>query len=78
MPLLNLLKGGARLNLVENYLKEIISVEDYSNEWTNKFSDRTFVKVKAKWNCYGREFVVTDIFNNLEWENILKNGYYLG
>ena len=29
-----------------------ISPEDYEEEWTKKYSDRTFVKVKAKWNCY--------------------------
>lgn len=66
------------MNLIETYLIEVISIEDYVKEWTKKYSDRTFVKVKAKWKCYGREFVKEDVYDNLEWELILKEGYYLG
>ena len=67
-----------KLNLIETYLIEVISIEDYTEEWTKEFSDRSFVKVKARWNCYGREFVQEDIYNNWKWESILKEGYYLG
>lgn len=67
-----------KLNLIVSYLIEVISIEDYTEEWTKEFSDRSFVKVKAKWKCCGREFVQEDIYNNWEWETILKEGFYLG
>lgn len=66
------------MNLLKIHLEELISVEDYIPEWANEFPDRTFVLVKAKWNCYGRVEEKEQLFNNFEWESIKEKGYYLG
>lgn len=66
------------MNLVEIYLKEIYNIIDYVPEWANEFPDRKFVLVKAKWNCYGHEYIKEDLFNVDEWEIIKEKGYYLG
>lgn len=66
------------MNLIETYLEELISVKDYTEEWTKEFKDRTFVLVNAKWNCYGREYEEEKLFNNWQWEAIQRDGYYLG
>lgn len=43
------------MNLLEIYLEEIISVKPYESEWTEKFKDRSFVKVVGTFNCYGKK-----------------------
>lgn len=66
------------MNLLEIYLEEIISVKPYESEWTEKFKDRSFVKVVGTFNCYGNKKEETRIFNNFEWESIKEKGYYIG
>ena len=66
------------MNIVKINLKEVYSVKDYAPKWVDKYPDRTFVLVNAKWNCYGHEFVKEALFDNYEWEDIKKYGYYFG
>lgn len=64
------------MNLLENYIEEIISVEPYTEDWTLEFPDRIFVKVLLVSNCYGRKEQRDHIWNTDEWEKIQEQGYY--
>ena len=66
------------MNLIETYLKELYSVKDYVPKWADKYPDRTYVLVNAKWNCCGYEYVKETLFDSDEWEDIKKHGYYFG
>lgn len=65
------------MNLVEVYLEEVYSVREYIPSWAES-TDKPFVIVNAKWSCYGSESVEERIFDSQSWENLKKNGYYLG
>lgn len=63
------------MNLVEIYLKELISVEPYAEKL---YPDLKLVRVDAIWNCYGNEHQRKRVFNEAEWQEIQTKGYYLG
>lgn len=65
------------MNLLEQYIVEIYSVEPYEAEWTKKFPDREFVRVDMKTNCYGRETKGERIFNTEEWKKYKEQGYFM-
>ena len=65
------------MNLLEHYIKEVISIEELKiNETWAKGID--FVKVKITTNCYGDIRTEEKIFTVLEWNYVAKAGYYLG
>lgn len=66
------------MNLLEQYIVEIHSVEPYEAEWTKEFPDREFLKVDLTTNCYGSQKRDEHIFNTVEWETIKEQGYYWG
>jgi hypothetical protein len=66
------------MNLLEQYIVEIYTVEPYEAEWTSKFPDRKFVKVNMKTTCYGRDQRQDHVFNTEEWSKIKEQGYYMG
>ena len=65
------------MNLLENYIKEVISIEELKiNETWAKGID--FVKVKITTDCYGDIRTEERIFTVQKWNSIAKAGYYLG
>ena len=65
------------MNLLEHYIKEIISVENITIDkaWAKGID---FVKVKMLVNCYGRIEIKEKLFTVAEWKEVTKVGYYLG
>lgn len=66
------------MNLLEIYLKEIHEEKPYDAEWCNEFPDRKFVEVTATWECYGRVYKETDVYNTKMWNEIKEKGYRMG
>lgn len=64
------------MNLLEQYIKEIHSVEPYTDEWTEKYH-KDFVEVDLTINCYGSVERKTRIFSEEEWEKTKEQGYYM-
>lgn len=65
------------MDLLEQYIEEVISEEPYTEEWTKKY-DKEFVKVKLVTNCYGRKCNEEQIFDIDKWEKVKEQGYYTG
>lgn len=63
------------MNLVEIYLKELISVEEFTPE---NYPDLTLVKVNAIWDCHGNIHQQERTMLLYEWEAVQKQGYFLG
>ena len=64
------------MNILENYIVDIISVEPYNAEWTKKF-DKDFLKIKVKVDCYGHIEERTTVENVDDWKIIKDRGYFL-
>ena len=60
------------MNLLEHYIDEIYSEEKIEHEDLGKF-----VKVSMKVNCYGRVSDTIELFPEVHWEVIKKQGYYM-
>ena len=60
---------GKILNLLEIWINEIISEEELENE---------MVRVKATYVCWGAKETKEMIYQKKYWEQIKKQGYYLG
>ena len=66
------------MNLVKVYLKEVHEEKPYTNESLKQFSDKDFTKVTATWVSFGVEYKKTLVLRTEQWEQIKKQGYYLG
>lgn len=74
------------MNLLEHYIKKIISVEDVTKEWEEymKGKDPNFVEtdpmleIKMIVNCYGSMQETEQWYHKSEWDKIQEQGYYLG
>jgi hypothetical protein len=66
------------MNLLENYIEEIISVEPYVSDWTPSFPGRDFLKVVLIANCYGNKQQSTQIWDTEQWAKVQSDGYYWG
>jgi hypothetical protein len=64
------------MNLLENYIEEVISVEPYVSDWTKLFPIRDFWKVVIIANCYGNKQESTHIWDTEQWNKIKSDGYY--
>lgn len=64
------------MNLLEHYIKEVISVEPYTAEWTKEF-DAEFLKIKVVVECYGTIEERETVERKEEWEKIKKRGYFM-
>jgi hypothetical protein len=62
-----------RMNLVEQFIKEILSEKIEINPYTNK----SCYVVRLITNCCGCISEVEQIFDIEEWEQVKKQGYYL-
>lgn len=65
------------MNMLEQYIVEIHSVNEYEEEWTKEFPDFKFVEVDVTTNCYGSENRDKRIFNTVEWEKYKEQGYWM-
>ena len=63
------------MNLVEIWLKEIISAKSVRSD---EYPHLSLVEVDAIWNCYGDIRRRQQTFLLDEWEEIKVKGYYLG
>ena len=65
------------MNLLEHYIKEVISIEEFKiNEtWAEEID---FVKVKFITDCHGNIRTEERIFKVHQWNSIAKVGYYMG
>ena len=68
----------AKMNLLEIYLKEIHEEKPYNSEWCRKFPEQEFVEVTATWDCYGKVYKQTNVYNTKIWREIKESGYYMG
>ncbi len=64
------------MNILENYIKEVISVEPYTEDWTKEFN-KEFVEVTLKSNCYGNVTEGKHIWSKEDWEKIKEQGYFM-
>lgn len=65
------------MNLLEHYIKEIISEEEFTIDETWAININ-FVRVKMIINCYGNIEEKTRVFTKAEWRVAKSEGYYLG
>ena len=73
------------MNLLEHYIKEIISVEDVTKEWEKYMQEKypnfiendPMLQVAIIVNCYGQTTGTTNMFHNSEWDKIQEQGYYM-
>lgn len=66
------------MNLVKVYLKEVHEEKSYTNESLKQFSDKDFIEVTPTWISWGVEDKKTLVLRTEQWEQIKKQGYYLG
>jgi hypothetical protein len=62
------------MNLLENYIKKIISEDKIQNPENGN----EYYRVQAEINCYGHKEIVNRLFPIEEWEKAKKQGYYIG
>ena len=60
------------MNLLEHYIKEIIS-EDFEFKY-----GKNWVKAKMVIDCYGVTEETTQLFTCDDWRKIKEQGYYMG
>lgn len=65
------------MNLLEQNIERIISEKPYKEEWTKAYNDK-FVRVNMIVECYGSRSEVNKIFTVDKWEEVKKEGFYLG
>lgn len=68
------------MNLLENYLVEVIKIEPCTEDWTKEdwSKDKEWLTVTATFNCYGRKYTHTRPYTKEEWQGIVDKGYYMG
>lgn len=63
------------MNILEIYIEEVISVEEVPHvEWMNQ----KYLNVKLIANCYGNVKEYERWFGEKEWEQVQKQGYFMG
>ncbi len=69
------------MNILEQYIKEVYSVEDVSKEAEKHgipVGNDRMLCVRMRVDCYGSKFDVEKIFRASEWEDVKKKGYFMG
>lgn len=68
------------MNLLENYLVEVINVEPCNEDWTKEewAKGKEWIMVTATFNCYGCKDTHTRPYTKEEWQDIEDKGYYMG
>ncbi|ALA47902.1 hypothetical protein ABE137_12085 [Brevibacillus laterosporus] len=65
------------MNLLEHYIANVTFVEPYTEDWTDKFPDKQFVKVVLTANCYGQVETYQKVWTVDEWTKIQEQGYFM-
>lgn len=67
------------MNLLEHYIKEVLWVEDATNNYHSLFStiDEPIYKIKMVVNCYGCKTTEEVVWSKSLYEANIKRGYYL-
>lgn len=69
------------MNLLENYLVEVIKIEPFTDEdWSDEpwAKGKEFIWVTASFNCYGNISTYRRVYSTIEWQEIVDRGYYMG
>ncbi len=68
------------MNLLEHFLVEVIKIEKFDEDWTEEYwaKDKDWLWVTATFACYGRKDTHRRVYSREQWDNIVKQGYYLG
>ena len=68
------------MNLLENYLVEVHSIEECKEEWTKEdwAKDSKWIWVDATFNCYGSKSRHRRPYKEEDWNSIKEKGYYMG
>lgn len=66
------------MNLLEHYIKEVVSVEDVTNKYPEIFDivNEPIYEIKLIVNCYGNKQTVQVMWHKTEYETNLQRGYY--
>jgi hypothetical protein len=64
------------LNLLEHYIKEIISEEPFESDWTKKMGKK-FIKIKVIVDCYGNIQERETIEEKEHWKEIKQRGFFI-
>ena len=74
------------MNLLEHYIKKVISVKDVTQEWEKYMQeeeDPNFIEtdpmlqISMIINCYGQTKETTKMCHKSEWDKIQEQGYYM-
>ena len=73
------------MNVLEHYIKEVISVEDVTEEWEKYMQEKypnfiendPMLQISMIINCYGQTEGTTKMFHKSQWEKIQEQGYYM-
>lgn len=61
-------------------LKKVHEVKECNEKWCSyePFKGVTFLMIDATWECAGEEGRIMRVFRKNVWEEIEKQGYYMG
>lgn len=68
------------MNITEHWITKVHSVEDVTKKYeelVGRKLEQPALKVDITINCYGQKRRKTEYFLKAEWENTLKQGFYL-
>ena len=65
------------MNLLEHYIKEVISIEPCKEEWALQYKDMKFFKVTLVCRCYETVEEQTHIWEKQEMEEYFNKGFFL-
>ena len=69
------------MNLLENYLVEVIKIEPFTDEERSNepwAKGKELIQVTASFDCYGNISTYRRVYSTIEWQEILDRGYYKG
>lgn len=64
------------MNILEHYILEVLSVEDYVEPWAIE-KELDLIEVTMVVNCYGQVNTAKRVYVKSTWEFDKKRGYYL-
>ena len=65
------------MNLLEQYIEEVIEIKPYEEEWTKKY-DKKFFEIELISNCYGCREKRKKIWSEGEMKKNIEQGFYWG
>lgn len=73
------------MNLLEHYIKKVISVVDVTKKWEKYMQEKDpnfvetdpMLEIKMLVNCYGNIEETIKRLHKSEWDKIQKQGYYI-